>query len=139
MWQFWYAALPEGTVQFNSSITDLGDDPLQPTINGQRFDLTVVADGGWSALRTRYFSPAAPVYAGYEAWRFRVRVEHVPGFSAYGEYQGTQTPHTRTILLPVASDDGADWIMGGCVFIPWHRSRRLSDECGSNAAHTAPS
>jgi 2-polyprenyl-6-methoxyphenol hydroxylase-like FAD-dependent oxidoreductase len=56
------------------------------------------------------------VYAGYVAWRFRVSAADVPGFQAFGEY-GSE--HYRTILLPVAQNDGKDFIMGGtAVFTP---------------------
>ena len=90
---------------------DLGDDPLHPTINGEVFDLAVVADGGWSTLRSKYFDKRVPQYGGYQVWRFRVPASAVPGFNAEGDYSdGT---HHATIHLHVAMNNGQDWIMGG--------------------------
>lgn len=80
LWRFWYASLPAGTVRFGVEVKTLGEDPMHPTVEGESFDMAVVADGGWSALRAKYFDPAQPVYAGYEVWRFRVGMEHVPSF-----------------------------------------------------------
>ena len=80
LWRFWYAALPKDTVRFGVEVSSLGEDPHQPTIEGERYDLAIVADGGWSSLRAKYFDPATPRYAGYEVWRFRVAREHVPRF-----------------------------------------------------------
>ncbi|KAI9022365.1 hypothetical protein DFJ74DRAFT_669222 [Hyaloraphidium curvatum] len=118
LWNFWNDGLPEGTVVWNAEVDDLGPDPSRPTVFGEPYDLAVIADGGWSALRSKYFPPASPEYAGYSVWRFRVRAEDVPGFDAYGEYHAAGSDGTRhaTILLDVAADDGTDWIMGGTSF-----------------------
>ena len=112
LWQFWYEGLPKGTVTFGTTVTDLGSAE-RPTINGETFDLAVIADGGWSRLRARYFGPDEPEYAGYQVWRFRVDASAVPNFAAEGMYSATDGSHYDTILLGVAGNDGRDYIMGG--------------------------
>jgi 2-polyprenyl-6-methoxyphenol hydroxylase-like FAD-dependent oxidoreductase len=37
----------------------------RPTIAGEVFDLAIIADGSWSMLRSRYFAPEVPKYAGW--------------------------------------------------------------------------
>ena len=112
LWAFWADALPDGVITYGAKVESLGDDLDHPTINGETFDLAIVADGGWSSLRTRHFDDKPPEYAGYVGWRFRVETKHVPNFRAYGEYSNA---HFFTILLDVAMNDGTDWIMGGTV------------------------
>ena len=115
LWQFWYDALPAGTVTFNASVDDLGSDPLRPTVLGEAFDIAVVADGGWSRLRSLYFDERTPQYGGYQVWRFRVPAAAVPGFRAHGDYTvaGPDGTHFASIVLDVAMNDGTDWLMGG--------------------------
>ena len=82
LWGFLYAGLPEGAVTFGAAVDSVGEDPMAPTVLGEACDVCVIADGGWSALRERYFAPhlrqKAPTYAGYNVWRFRVPRAHVP-------------------------------------------------------------
>lgn len=66
LWNFWFSGLPSGTVSFSRPVTDLGDIE-SPSINGENFDLVIVADGGWSELRSKYFESTQPVFAGYQA------------------------------------------------------------------------
>lgn len=49
LWAFWRASLPADAVVYNASISDLGDDPLRPTIHGEAYDMAVSA----SARRVR--------------------------------------------------------------------------------------
>ena len=128
LWQFWHDALPAGTVTFNASVDDLGDDPLRPVIMGEEYDLAIVADGGWSRLRSRYFDERAPQYGGYQVWRFRVPMAAVPGFRAMGDYSAS---HFTTILLDVAMNDGTDWLMGGTA-IAAPESEVVSPAAGGN-------
>lgn len=110
LWSFLAAGMPDGTITFGTGVTDLGADPSHPTINGEVFDLAIVAEGSWSSLRTRYFGPEKPQYAGWQAWRFRVPLNMVPGWDAEGQYD---VGHYFTILMKIAKNDGEDWIMGG--------------------------
>ena len=110
LWDYLASGLPSSSFSYNAHVRDLGEDLLRPTVMGETFDLAVIADGGWSELRTRHFGPAAPQFAGWQAWRFRVEAKDVPGFSAFGEYSAG---FYSTILLDVAMNNGSDWIMGG--------------------------
>lgn len=55
LWKFLYDGLPKGTVRFGSTVNSLGSSKKeamrQPTIGKEKYDLAVLADGGWSALR----------------------------------------------------------------------------------------
>jgi 2-polyprenyl-6-methoxyphenol hydroxylase-like FAD-dependent oxidoreductase len=68
-------------------VTDLGGDPLHPTVFGQPFDAVVVADGGWSTLRQLITGNAKqPEYAGHAIYRAKCTV---PDFEdAYGAFVG---------------------------------------------------
>jgi 2-polyprenyl-6-methoxyphenol hydroxylase-like FAD-dependent oxidoreductase len=112
LWRFWMDALRPQTVAFGVEVQDLGDDLSAPRVQGQAYDLAVVADGGFSALRARVFDSAEPRYAGYIGWRFRVKAEHVPGWDAEGMYE---VGPFRSILMKIAQDDGTDWLMGGTL------------------------
>ena len=83
LWSYLAAGLPPSVFTYGAHVTDLGDDLARPTVNGEAFDLAVVADGGWSELRERYFGPERPEYAGWQAWRFRVEMDKAPpGFQS---------------------------------------------------------
>ena len=72
LWQYLASSLKStDTIAYGAHVLDLGD-PQQPTVNGERFDLVVIADGGWSELRSRYFTEEKPTYAGFQVWRFKV-------------------------------------------------------------------
>ena len=99
-------------IYFGRAVEDLGDDVSKPVVFGESFDIAVVADGGWSELRSRYFEATRPTYAGYQAWRFRVESSAVPGFRAFGEYC-SRLSASRTILLDIVINKGGDYVMGG--------------------------
>ena len=105
LWAFWEAALPPGTIRYGATVEDLGD-PAAPTVLGEQFDLAVVADGGWSALRARYFDQRMPAYAGYVVYRFRVPRDKVPGWAAEGMYESALGAPYATILMHIAADNG---------------------------------
>ncbi len=135
LWQFWNAGLPAGTITYNSRIDTLGDDVRNPMIQGETFDLVILADGGWSEMRKKYFSVLpAPDYAGYGVWRFRINAKDVPGFSAFGEYYNK---HHFTIILPIAKDDGQDFLMGGTAIAQPESEAKLPD-AGSNRQEISP-
>jgi 2-polyprenyl-6-methoxyphenol hydroxylase-like FAD-dependent oxidoreductase len=112
LWRFWRQCLPEGSVRLGSRVTSLGD-AARPTIDGEEFDLAIVADGGWSELRAKYFgAQPEPEYAGWQAWRFKVLEEDIPGgFASEGMYGDGS--FYDVIMLKVATDDGRDFVMGG--------------------------
>lgn len=71
-WTYLYSGLPDGTVKFGYTVETLGD-PERPTVDGEDFDVAVVADGGWSSLRGLYFKDdPTPEYSGYQIFWGRV-------------------------------------------------------------------
>ena len=110
LWAYLAEGIPDGVIRYGQNITDLGDDTMHPIVNGEPFDLAIVADGTWSVLRKRHFTPDLPLYAGWQAWRLRVPLDLVPGWDSEGEYN---TKNYSTILMRIAKNDGTDWIMGG--------------------------
>ena len=69
LWSFLAEGVPASSFAYGVAVTDLGEDLSRPTVNGEEFDLAIVADGGFSQLRARHFTPALPEYAGWQAWR----------------------------------------------------------------------
>jgi 2-polyprenyl-6-methoxyphenol hydroxylase-like FAD-dependent oxidoreductase len=110
LWSYLLDGLPNNTIQFGVNVSDLGDDIYNPTIGGETFDLAILAEGTWSALRTRYFGNDGPTYAGWQVYRFRVPLDKVPGWNSEGEFSNG---FYSTILMRIAKNDGQDWIMGG--------------------------
>lgn len=131
LWKFLYDGLPEGTIHFNQTITDMGDDVYTPTINGEVFDLAVVADGGWSQFRSKYVDSKRPEYAGFVGYRFRLDSSYTPTFRSFGAY--SNGPYF-SIFLPVPMPDGRNFIMGG-VLIETHPNDIVEPET-SEARHT---
>ena len=126
---FLYTGLPRSAITLNRTIDDLGPDPSRPTVDGVTYDLAIVADGGWSSLRTKYFGPDVPEFAGWQAWRFRVSAEHVPGgMEAEGGYENGVY---GVMCLNVACNDGTDLIAGG-VSIPADESEVVVPAKGTN-------
>ena len=110
LWTFLAKGLPAGTISYGVNVADLGEDASRPTIAGEAFDLAIVAEGTWSTLRSLYFGAEVPTYAGWQAYRFRVPMDLVPGWQSEGEFSNG---FYSTILMHIAKDDGSDWIMGG--------------------------
>ena len=113
LWKFLAEGLPAGVLRLGAAVSDLGDNAARPTVLGEAFDLAVVADGGWSALRAKYFDARHPDYAGYAIYRFRVERARVPGWDAEGSYESALGDPFFTIQMNIAKDDGSDWLMGG--------------------------
>jgi hypothetical protein len=51
----WNDGLPKDTLSWNVRVSDLGSNPSRPVVLGKDYDIAVIADGGWSELRARYF------------------------------------------------------------------------------------
>lgn len=114
LWTFLAESLPDGTVQYGSLVTSLGDDTQSPTIMGRAYDLVILSDGGFSGLR-RYVTNTTPEYAGYSVWRGLIASKYVPHFGAFGVWKSPD--YLDTIAMPLAKDrDGDDFIVCG-VFI----------------------
>merc|ERR1711998_387277 len=130
MWQFLYSGLPEGTVRFGRTVDSLGDNVERPTIDGEVFDLAIIADGGWSTLRGQYFdSERDPEYAGYQIYWARVDASESPGFrrTGYDEWNGIY----ETVLLPTLKCNGHRMCMGG-IFIATPEDEITRPEAGVN-------
>lgn len=110
LWKYLYDGLPQGTVRLGHTVQSLGDDSSRPVVNGQAYDLVIVADGGWSGLR-RYVTTSQPSYAGYNVFRGMLPASEVPWFSAFGVHKNG---HFDTIVMPQTCDDGRDNIVCGC-------------------------
>jgi len=112
LWEFLAEGLEPGVISFGQHVLDLGD-PQHPTVQGERYDLAVIADGGWSELRSRYFSSEErPTYAGFQGWRFKVPLSAVPGWNTEGEFSHASD---FVIMMKIAKNNGEDWIMGGAA------------------------
>ncbi|CAB9529878.1 hydroxynicotinate 3-monooxygenase [Seminavis robusta] len=127
LWSYLYQRLLEEEetvkVHFGQPITELHGTVEAPVIHHQNYDLVVLADGGFSALRHHVLGERAkPEYAGYVVWRGSVAVsklpshlrrdlKHVEGVYKNGIYD--------TIVLKMAKDNGDDiWTMGTFVATP---------------------
>lgn len=120
MWKFLYAGLPEGTVRFGRTVETLGDDPLKPTIDGETFDLAIIADGGWSQLRDRYFASSTtaaqsnqPEYSGYQIFWSRVDAEETGDLKSFDGRTELIGPYAA-VPLPVPYFNGRKTYM--CAF-----------------------
>ena len=116
LWKFLYDGLPKGTVRFGSTVNSLGSSKTealrQPTIGKEKYDLAVLADGGWSALR-HYITDKNPQYSGYVIWWGLVEADKVPNFRAFGI---RKNGIYDLIAMPLAKDRGKDAIISG-IFV----------------------
>lgn len=126
LWRFLYDGLPRDVVRFDAAIADLGDAPhARPTLDGERFDAVILADGGFSSLR-RFVAGVeqAPEYAGQVVFRTKLARGHFPDFAGEGGYMEGRT---FAMMLEVVRNDGSAWIMGGVgVGVPEHEVTRPS-------------
>eukprot|EP00966_Prymnesium_polylepis_P058275 1349509-Prymnesium_polylepis.1 len=128
LWKFLYAGLPEGTIIFDQAVDTLGSDVGRPTIDGEAFDLAILADGGWSKLR-RYVTSTMPEYAGYVCWRGQIDAANLlGGFDDFGIYKKGVFD---TIVLPCCKDDGHDLVIGG-MFIATPAEEAYRPKAGAN-------
>lgn len=106
----------------------LGSDVGRPTIDGEAFDLAILADGGWSKLR-RYVTSTMPEYAGYVCWRGQIDAANLlGGFDDFGIYKKGVFD---TIVLPCCKDDGHDLVIGG-MFIATPAEEAYRPKAGAN-------
>jgi 2-polyprenyl-6-methoxyphenol hydroxylase-like FAD-dependent oxidoreductase len=113
-WQYLAEELPRDTVQYASQIEELVDAKTNKpklVVDGttQAFDLIVLADGGWSALR-RHVTTTQPKYAGYVLWRCLVELEECPGFNGWGYFKHGLI---GSMCYPVRRPDGGVFVNGG--------------------------
>ena len=132
-WRFFHAGLSRGTVRLGHTVQSLGNDTARPVVNGEVYDMAVIADGGWSGLR-HYFTQKVPFYSGYVVWRGSVDAIHVPGFEAFGVFK---EGHLDTIALPLTTDDGSTSIMLG-FFLATPEVEIVRPETGTGRHTTEP-
>lgn len=131
LWKFLFDGLPVGTVNFDHTVTSLGEDNMHPTIDGKVYDVVVIADGGFSSLRTYVNGDAQPEYSGHVIYRIKLALEHFPDFSVEGAHNAGQNGQYFTMALNVVQNDGQRWIMGGlAVGLPESEVKR--PEAGVN-------
>lgn len=129
LWSFLYAGLPAGSVKFGQTVEDLGDNVDAPTINGELFDIVIVADGGWSQLRSKYVDPLVPEYAGYQGIRGTIDASQLPGFATRGYHESNGI--YDSMILPVPTCDGRNLYMGG-IFVATPESEIRRPEAGAH-------
>jgi 2-polyprenyl-6-methoxyphenol hydroxylase-like FAD-dependent oxidoreductase len=136
LWRYLYEGLPQGTVRFDTTITDLGPSPhTQPTIDGDIFDAVIIADGGFSSLRHHVNGATQqPEYAGQMVFRTKLDREHFPDFTGEGGYTERDA---FAMMLQVVQKNGHQWIMGGIgVGVPESEIDRPAD--GANRQDMTP-
>ena len=80
VWQFLYDGLPDGCVKLGHTVCTLGEDTQKPMIDGDVFDLAIIADGGWSMLREKYIDgKGRPEYTGHQIYWASVDTDELPG------------------------------------------------------------
>merc|ERR1711998_57977 len=138
VWNFLYSGLPDGTVKFGQTVETLGDDVQRPTINGETFDLAIIADGGWSMLREKYIDSQLPVYSGHQIYWASVDTAELPGglSSFASEFGSTETATYTTgiydaVILDAPKCDGSSMYACG-VFIATPESEIKQPRKGDN-------
>lgn len=133
MWAYLFSGLPDGCVKFGQTVETLGEDANKPTINGEAYDLAIIADGGWSSLRDKYFNKSErPAYTGYQIFWGRADVadcgpDTLHSFDGRTELIG---PYA-VVTLPVPHFDGQNQYM--CAwFVPTPENEINPPERGDN-------
>lgn len=133
MWEYLFSGLPDGCVKFGQTVESLGDDPNMPTVNGERFDVAIIADGGWSSLRDKHFQGEhPPEYTGYQIFWGRVDVNEcgpdiLTSFDGRTELIGP----FAAVTLPVPHFNGEKQYM--CAwFVPTPEVEIKKPGCGDN-------
>lgn len=139
VWQFLYEGLPEDTVKFGQTVTSLGDDTGKPTVNESVFDMAIIADGGWSTMRSKYFPDARqPEYAGHQIIWASVDTAELPGgLRSFDSQFGSTEGATYTsgiydaVVLEAPKCDGSRMYACG-FFIATPESECVTPEMGDN-------
>ena len=152
LWLFLYDGLPSDTVKvyFDKSVAELQGTVDKPLIGDKPYDLVVLADGGFSALRENVLGDIVkPEYAGYVVWRGSISTsklsreqlrdaEHVEGVYKSGIYD--------TIVLRMAKDSSEDvWTFGTFIATPeseiskyWNKEKDGAARHGDNTNSEVP-
>lgn len=113
------AATMKCQVHFGRSVTKEQVDisGVYPKIDDKPYDLIILADGGFSSLRSAFVTDERPQYAGYICWRGSIPVSEVPPGIARQIQEGVyKNGHYDTIVLRMAKDNGQDlWTLGSFI------------------------
>jgi 2-polyprenyl-6-methoxyphenol hydroxylase-like FAD-dependent oxidoreductase len=103
-------------IQFNH---EKHDEKHPIVIDGKPYDLVILADGGFSSLRS-LVTEEVPHYAGYICWRGSVTMSKLPTALKRQIQEGVyKDGHYDTIVLKMAKDSGEDmWTMGSFIATP---------------------
>lgn len=132
MWQYLYSGLPEGCVKFGCTVNTLGDAE-KPCIDGDLFDLAIIADGGWSQLRDKYIqTDERPEYTGYQIFWGRVSTDDCgPGILTSFDGRTELIGPYAAVTLPVPKFSGEKSYM--CAFfVPTPEDEIRKSKAGDN-------
>jgi 2-polyprenyl-6-methoxyphenol hydroxylase-like FAD-dependent oxidoreductase len=126
LWAFLYDGLASNdkvNIKFDKTITEIQGQVEKPIIDGQAYDLVVVADGGFSNLRKYVVGEnAQPEYAGYVVWRGAIPTSKLPPMllNDIKYIEGVYDVGKEfTIVMKMAKDNGEDmWTFGTIVATP---------------------
>ncbi len=137
VWEFLYSGLPDGCVRFGQEVRTLGD-VNKPTVDGEAFDLVIVADGGWSSLRARYIDSRQPEYTGHQIiWASVDTAELAGGLRSFeSEFGSTETATYSNgcydaVVLEAPKCDGSHMYACG-FFVATPESEIVAPRTGDN-------
>jgi len=129
-WRFLYEGLPDGCIKFGQTVETIGDDTHTPMIDGEAFSLVVIADGGWSSLRSKYFDRERPEYTGYQIFWGRVDAAECGPLHSFDGRTELIGPYAA-VTLPVPHFDGRKQYM--CAwFVPTPEAEIKKPGSGDN-------
>jgi 2-polyprenyl-6-methoxyphenol hydroxylase-like FAD-dependent oxidoreductase len=147
LWKFLYDGLPKDdgiVVKFGKTITELNNDGGKNLnesfdqqkqqknsnimVDGVSYDLVILCDGGFSALRKYVLGnmndvnvdSAQPIYAGYVVWRGSIAESSLSKDVLFDIEEGVyKNGIYDTIVLKMAKDNGENlWMIGSMVATP---------------------
>ena len=139
VWQFLYTGLPAGTVKFGRTVATLGEDTKKPSVDGEVYDIAIIADGGWSTLRVKYIETRVPEYTGHQIIWASVDTADVPGgLGSFDSAFGSTEMSTYTaegiydaVVLEAPKCDGTSMYACG-FFIATPENEIVRPEAGDN-------
>jgi 2-polyprenyl-6-methoxyphenol hydroxylase-like FAD-dependent oxidoreductase len=122
LWKYLFSSLQRTKVVFGCTVSKIDGSATNPIIDSTPYDMVVIADGGFSSLRQKYFTSDRPEYAGYVVWRGSINVNKLPAelVRKIKHIEGVyKSDICYTIVLKMAKDDGNDyWTFGTFIATP---------------------
>merc|ERR1711998_278517 len=111
----------------------------RPTIAGEEYDMAIIADGGWSTLRRKYFDSRCPEYTGHQIIWASVDSAAVPGgLGSFDSAFGSTEMSTYTaegiydaVVLEAPKCDGSSMYACG-FFVATPEDEIVRPESGDN-------